>query len=804
MKTRLFLFLLLIASMLQAQTIINPSFKARAGSILTITVIERTPEFTKLQVHAVFRPHWWIQVAKDSYLEDTATGEKYPLTRSEGIELEKEVYMPDSGEMDFTLFFPPLPKETKEIHWIEPNSTEHDTYNISLVEKKVPSPLEAIEGNWLTTDENNEWTYGFYDSFAIAGNQFFTYENIKKGKKKLTLTLKDKQGNLQELTLLPQKNGDCFIQKKGANKQLFSKKENVIQKLKPEQDFTQFFRPGSVHLQGYIQGYDARLGFETALIFLSDELTGDDYPTVIDIQPDGKFECSFRIAHPIESSILIQHDYIPFYIEPGQTLTLYLNWEDILAYSRSRNHYAPINNIQYMGSSAPVCRIVKTCGELIDYPYEKLSKAKKELSPTQFKEQIQPTFRAWEQIADSLMTTNSYSEKATHLLKNKLHIKKGNVLFNFLISRDYYAEQDPKNEVLKIEADSSYYDFLKQIPLSDETFLADNSFGTFINRLEFMEILKKAYDTVSITYPKQSLLSFLKEKGVKLTEEQEEIRRKREKLAGTTIMEKISVLQSESEATKELIEEQKELVEEYERIALQPAPNQEKESQNRSVSETLDRMQKRERIVHSVCGELSPLIWQVTEIRRIGFELKYLKNREAARNLVTRFEQKLSHPFLIAKVEELFRKTHPEKTIETYELPAGKATDIFRNIIKKHSGKVLFVDFWATTCGPCRAGIEATADLRREYKDHPEFQFIYITSEKESPLNDYNKYVEQNLAGEASYRVSETEFNYLRQLFRFNGIPHYELIEKDGSVSQEGVESYNLDSYLKKRFKKTE
>ena len=43
MKTRLFLFLLLIASMLQAQTIINPSFKVRAGSILTITQIERTP-----------------------------------------------------------------------------------------------------------------------------------------------------------------------------------------------------------------------------------------------------------------------------------------------------------------------------------------------------------------------------------------------------------------------------------------------------------------------------------------------------------------------------------------------------------------------------------------------------------------------------------------------------------------------------------------------------------------------------------------------------------------------------------------
>ena len=270
-------------------------------------------------------------------------------------------------------------------------------------------------------------------------------------------------------------------------------------------------------------------------------------------------------------------------------------------------------------------------------------------------------------------------------------------------------------------------------------------------------------------------------------------------------MVKLSELIAEKKIANELYKKEKKLVEEYDALyTIQPSPEQEKQNQRKRILFTLERMQRKDSIIHSICGKPSPFLWQIAEVRSIKNELKQMKKREMAHNFLTDFEKKLKHPFLITKTEEIFRKTHPDKTIETYELPAGKATDIFRNIIKDHLGKTLFVDFWATSCAPCRAGIEATANLRKEYKDHPEFQFIYITSEKESPLTTYNQYVDKNLTGEASYRVSETEFNYLRQLFRFNGIPHYELIEKDGSVSQEGVESYNLDSYLKIRFKKTE
>ena len=62
------------------------------------------------------------------------------------------------------------------------------------------------------------------------------------------------------------------------------------------------------------------------------------------------------------------------------------------------------------------------------------------------------------------------------------------------------------------------------------------------------------------------------------------------------------------------------------------------------------------------------------------------------------------------------------------------------------------------------------------------------------------QYVEKNLKGEASYYVTDSEFNYLRQLFRFNGIPHYQLVLKDGSISKEKLGTHRIRKYLEEHF----
>lgn len=811
MRTILLGIVLLLSGILTAQTIDQPSFKARSGSITNITRIERTPEATKLFIHAIFRPHWWIKEEGDSYLVDVATGMKYPFQKAEGIELNKETYMPDSGEMDYILYFNPLPKETQSIHLLNPTDREGNTYEISLVKpkKEKQSPLETIKGNWSKADSSNSWEYGVYDSVTIAHNQIYTNESIRKKGKRIEMTVKNKQnGNISTLIFSPQKDGNCTVQMNGAEASLYTKQKNPIQSFAPEADYQPFFRRDTTYLQGYIDGYDPRFGFSTGLIYLANELTRKDHPTVIAIDSDGSFRCKFVINHPMEQSITLENNWIPFYIEPGQTLTMYIDWEELLARSRARNHSFPIKNTAYMGPSAPLSHLLKEFSALISYPYSDLSTSQKALTPNQYKEHMKPIIAQWEHAADSVIRICQPSAKAVRLIKNKTSLQAGNAFFSFLMRRDYLANQDTANQALKVKEENSYYDFLKKMPLNDEAVLADANASGFINRFEYMQPVRAVYSLpsetsgiITFTYPEKPILSFLKEKGVKLNVDLEAIRLQHEKLAGTTTKIAMEELLSENEKLKVLFMKEANLVKEYTSTHFKKKESSPLEADKAHLSINRLMEQRKDSMIALLCNEPHPLLWQIAKIHSLSYELQSIKTREMAREYVDHIKQTLTHPSVATAAQELVEETHPHNASRSYSLPEGKATEIFRNIIKNHPNKVLFVDFWSTSCGPCRGAIEATADLRKRYKNHPEFQFVYITGQQESPADSYHSYVEKHLKGEASYYVAQSEFNYLRQLFHFNGIPHYELVEKDGSISKENVSGRNIGTYLEKRFK---
>ncbi|GHM99163.1 cytochrome c biogenesis protein [Cytophagales bacterium WSM2-2] len=104
-----------------------------------------------------------------------------------------------------------------------------------------------------------------------------------------------------------------------------------------------------------------------------------------------------------------------------------------------------------------------------------------------------------------------------------------------------------------------------------------------------------------------------------------------------------------------------------------------------------------------------------------------------------------------------------------------------QELVSKHQGKPLYIDVWATWCGPCLEEFPYSKMLREELKD---VTFVYICIDSE-----YNRF--QNTAAKFGlegdlYFLDNNESKQLRQEFGINGIPHYILVNPKGEIVFEG------------------
>jgi thiol-disulfide isomerase/thioredoxin len=113
------------------------------------------------------------------------------------------------------------------------------------------------------------------------------------------------------------------------------------------------------------------------------------------------------------------------------------------------------------------------------------------------------------------------------------------------------------------------------------------------------------------------------------------------------------------------------------------------------------------------------------------------------------------------------------------QVDQAKDESVLDSVVRRFSGKVIYVDFWAPWCSPCMAAMPASSEVQRYYKDK-DIVFVFFAnrcSEESWKATVANK----ELRG-IHYKLNNDQYNVLASKFNINGIPHYLIINKDGKL----------------------
>lgn len=115
--------------------------------------------------------------------------------------------------------------------------------------------------------------------------------------------------------------------------------------------------------------------------------------------------------------------------------------------------------------------------------------------------------------------------------------------------------------------------------------------------------------------------------------------------------------------------------------------------------------------------------------------------------------------------------------------PDDEFTDIDGKLhhFSEYRGKLLYIDFWATWCAPCKAEIPHLAKLVERYKGNDKIQFISISVDADT--NAWKKMITADKPAWPQFVASKVQNEKISKDWGIAAIPRFVMINPDGTIN---------------------
>lgn len=103
----------------------------------------------------------------------------------------------------------------------------------------------------------------------------------------------------------------------------------------------------------------------------------------------------------------------------------------------------------------------------------------------------------------------------------------------------------------------------------------------------------------------------------------------------------------------------------------------------------------------------------------------------------------------------------------------------FDEVLKQFKGKVVYIDFWATWCGPCRGQMPHSRKLHETFKGK-DVVFLYISFDRNEIA--WKRGIEKMGIKGYHWKPDRKQGAEINKRFKVQYIPRYMLVGKDGKL----------------------